>query len=205
MSDPKETPRFQVTDRRFWVEDEAAIERATPPEKQYPSYVEELRTRTELAEKRLKERLAELEEENAAFRQRLNAQVEQRVEQQKAQLLQSFLEIVDNLERALEAAGTQPDLETLKKGVELNLELFRSKLRQAGVEPLEHLGEPFDPREAEAMTVVDVEDPGQDHRVIQVLERGYRLGETILRPAKVTVGRYQSPEEGSESKGGESS
>ncbi|MCZ6485663.1 MAG: hypothetical protein O6826_08200 [Acidobacteria bacterium] len=55
MEERKEESPFQVTDRRFWVQDKAAIDKASIPAKKYPTLVEELKMRTELAEQKLKE------------------------------------------------------------------------------------------------------------------------------------------------------
>ncbi len=196
---------IQVTDRRFWVQDEAAGEAADVPEKRYPSFVEELKARTELAEQKLKERIGQLEKENDAFRERLSREMERRLELEKLELFQEFLEVADNLERALQAAQNAPksdaenlrsSLESLQKGVQLNLELFLSKLRSQGVESIDLLNQPFDPHEAEAVGMVPVDDPELDHRVVEVLQPGYRYGSQLLRAARVRVGRYQ-PEEDS--------
>jgi molecular chaperone GrpE len=183
----KEDAQFQVEDRRFWVQDEAALEQAEVPEKKYPSFVEELKSRTEAAERRLKERLKEIDEENEAFRERLTKETDKRVEREKQALLLGFLDVVDNLERALQA-GVDPA--SLKTGIRLNLDLFLYKLKSSGVEPIDPVNQPFDPQEAEAVGVVPVERVTLDHLVVEVVQKGYRLGDQLIRPARVRVGRY---------------
>ena len=66
-------------DRRFWVEDETAVEKATVSGTKYPSFVEELKARTEASEMKLKERLEQIDLENSAFRQRLNKDLDRQV------------------------------------------------------------------------------------------------------------------------------
>lgn len=132
--DDKEEARFQVADKRFWVQDEELVERAEIPERKYPSYVEELRKRTELAEQKLKEKIKQLEEDNEAFRERLRREMERRLDREKQGMLRGFLEVLDNLERALSAAE---DPAGLKAGVKLNLELFLTQLKANGVEAID--------------------------------------------------------------------
>ncbi len=191
MEENKDGNSFQVTDRRSWLEDEDLIERAPTPERRYPSFVEELKGRTELAEQKLKERIKDVEAENEAFRDRLDKDMERRLEQKKMDLLRGFLEVTDNFERALQAFEQTSSREELKKGIQLNLELFLQKLKTAGVEPLDVLGKPFDPHQSEAVGVIPVEDPDLDDQVVEVVQQGYRFGDQLLRPAHTRVGKYQ--------------
>lgn len=94
-----------------------------------------------------------------------------------------FLPVVDNLERALSAGGSSDDL---KVGVEMILKQMRDLLRQRGVEAVEAMGQPFDPSVHEA--VARDEDPEVEvPTVIQVMQRGYRMHDRLLRPALVKV------------------
>ncbi len=183
--------KLQVNDRRFWVQDESAEEKASMPTRKYPSLVEELKARTELAEQKLREKIEKLDQENEAFRVRLSKDMDRRMEQEKLELFSNFLELIDNLERALKAAHQNPSFEALEEGVLLNLELFLSKLKSLGIEPMELLHQPFDPHEAEAVGVVAVDDPNLDQHVVEIVQRGFRWGEQVLRPARVRTGQYQ--------------
>ena len=187
----KKGASFQVTDKRFWVGDEGTIDRAGPAEKQFPSFIEELKARTELAESRLKEKLESLERDNEALRTRLQKDMEQRLEREKLALVKTFLEVADNFERALAVSVDSDSYPALREGVEMNLRLFRQKLGLLGLEPIEPLGDDFDPEVAEAVAVVPVRDPGQSQKVVAVVQRGYRRGEHLLRPAQVHVGQYE--------------
>ena len=163
-----------MNDRRFWVLDESAEDKASMPTRKYPSLVEELKARTELAEQKLKEKIEKLDQENEAFRVRLSKDMDRRMEQEKLELFSNFLELIDNLERALKAAHQNPSFEALEEGVLLNLELFLSKLKSLGIEPMELLHQPFDPHEAEAVGVVAVDDPNLDQHVVEIVQRGFR-------------------------------
>lgn len=186
---------FQVTDKRFWVEQEQAIENATPSEKRYPSVVVELQERTKLAESKLKEKIAALENDNQAYRGRLKREMEQRLEAETLEIIESFLEVLDNLERAVGAVeDNDTTAEGLRSGVELNVLLFQQKLAALGVEILEPIGQNFDPEVAEAVGIVPVEDQIMADKVVIVLQKGYRRGDRLLRPARVQVGQFTATE-----------
>jgi molecular chaperone GrpE len=113
----------------------------------------------------------------------------------RASLARSLLPVLDNLERALAAA--QPiDRDSppshLAEGVRLVYEELAGVLRGAGVESYEPTGEAFDPDWHEAMMT----RPGEEGRVLEVLEKGYRLNGQVLRPARVIVGAEQRPSAG---------
>ena len=104
----------------------------------------------------------------------------------RASLAQSLLPVLDNLERALTAAEpidhSAPN--HLADGVRLVYEELAGVLRGAGIESYEPTGEAFDPDWHEAMMT----RPGEEGRVLEVLEKGYRLNGQVLRPARVVVG-----------------
>jgi len=187
----KQVSQFQITDRRFWVEDETAVDKASVAEPKYPSFVEELKARTEASEMKLEERLKQVDLEYSAFRQRLSKELDRQVKGEKAGLLCDILEVVDNLERAVESGKNKSDFEALLGGVELIHEQLIKKLSSANVEAIENKGQPFDPEEAEALGVVQVEEPELDQTVLEIVKKGYRLNDgKVLRPALVMVGQY---------------
>ena len=202
MAEKKRKKKFQVTDRRSWLEDESVIGQSQVPETRFPSYVEELKARTELAEQKLKQRLAQLESDNDALRKRLERTLEQRLDRFKMDFLLRFLEVADNLERALDAAEDGSDLQELREGVGLNLRLFLDRLKEAGIEPIQVLNQPFDPHQTEAVGLIPVTDPGLDQRVVEVVQRGYLYQDRLLRPARARVGRLVGAESGQTSDSG---
>ena len=190
MTQEENEKKFQITDRRFWVQDDSKIDKTQISGPQYPSVVEELKARTELAEQKLKEKLQEIDKENNAFRRRLSKVMDKRLQREKINLLSDFLELVDNFERALKIEKSS-NLNALKKGLKLNLKLFLEKLQSIGIESLDLLHQPFDPNEAEGVDVVPVEDAELDQKVVEVIQRGYRWETQLLRPAKVRIGQFQ--------------
>jgi molecular chaperone GrpE len=102
-------------------------------------------------------------------------------------VLRDLLEVIDNLERATAAWGTGPvDAQAVKQGVDLVLRQAQSKLERHDVKPVDAKGKPFDPRIHDAISQVPSAEvpPGT---VISELQRGYRIGDRLLRPASVVV------------------
>jgi molecular chaperone GrpE len=131
--------------------------------------------------------------EMAAFRRRTEARLAQQADEEKQRLLRSFLQVADNLERAL-GTGTHLQGESpndcdagasLRQGVELTYRALQQLLAQEGVEPIQALGQPFDPHLHEAMLASPAPEP--PGTVIGELERGYRYRGRLLRPARVQL------------------
>lgn len=130
---------------------------------------------------------AAMVEEGKAARVRMEREKARVLEAERAQLARALFEGVDDLERALAAAGdaTGP----LVEGVRLTLASLAKKVGELGVERIPVLGLRFDPSTAEAVDLVQVEDPSQEEIVVEEVRAGYRQGSRVLRPATVRVGR----------------
>jgi molecular chaperone GrpE len=102
----------------------------------------------------------------------------------KARLARELLPSVDNLERALAAAGEDSEV---ARGVELVHSELQATLARAGVEPYDPTGERFDPTLHEAISTRRDDDGVEAGAVVETLERGYRLDGQVLRPARVIV------------------
>ena len=119
------------------------------------------------------------------FKRRSRQESDARAAAQKESFIVELLPVIDNLERAL-AAGASRDSAQFHQGVEMTLKQLQQLLRQHGVESEEIVGQPFDPHQQEALS--QGPDPAQpDHAILQVIQRGYRKGTKIVRPAKVIV------------------
>ena len=103
-------------------------------------------------------------------------------------LASGMLEIKDSLERGLEAVSETADLETLRQGKAATLKLLEQTLEKFGVTEIDPEGEPFDPELHEAMSMQESAElePGS---VMMVVQKGYRLHDRLLRPARVIVSR----------------
>jgi molecular chaperone GrpE len=187
----EDTQPFQVIDRRPFANlDQLPLQAPVEEKPRYPTYVEELLARVSETQRRFEEMKAQMQQEVDRTRARLNADFERRVALEKRDMLLPLLEVLDNLERALAAAESAGNPDTLREGIEMTAGLFRSKLRSLGVEAIEVLDRPFDPHEGQATGTVRVTSPELDGIVVEELARGYRIGDQILRPAVVRVGAY---------------
>jgi len=183
---------FQVIDKRQFV-DLDTIDRATPAEEKprYPSYVEELIGRMAETERRFQEKKKQIDEEIARTKARLEADSSRRLDLEKQKIVLSFLEVLDNLDRALDAAPQATTVEHLIEGIHMTAGLFRSKLQAMGVEPIEALDRPFDPNTEQAVGAIQVSDAIRDQTVVEVVRPGYLIEGRLLRPAQVRVGRCE--------------
>jgi len=120
---------------------------------------------------------------------RLAAASAKELEQRTRKLLESFLPVIDDLDRAIAAAKPLPDSADVVEGLTLVRRGVLTRLGQFGVTHAPSLGEKFDPHRHEALAMVPVSDPAQDGRVIDVMREGYLIGEDTLRPAGVAVGK----------------
>ena len=141
---------------------------------------------------------AELEAaKDAALRAQADAmnvqrRAEQEVEKARKFALERFcgdlLSVVDNLERALESSGEEHGSAALAEGVELTRKGFMDVLSKYGVEAVDPQGEPFDPKTAQAMSMVEQPDV-EPNSVVAVMQKGYALNGRLLRPAMVMVSK----------------
>ena len=135
----------------------------------------------------LQDRLLRTAAEFDNYRKRMDKERRELSEYAAADILTEMLPILDNFERAL-AAPAAADASSLRKGVELIHKQMLDLLRKRGVKPIEALGADFDPNIHEAV----VQEPSDAHRegeVMQELQRGFRLGVRLLRPAMVKVAK----------------
>jgi molecular chaperone GrpE len=110
--------------------------------------------------------------------------------------VREILPVLDNLERAIESARKTQGVESILEGLEMILRHFYQVLAQLGVHPVPGAGEPFNPEIHEAVQELEREDlpPGT---VVQEVQKGFRIHERLLRPARVIVSRIPSlPSEG---------
>lgn len=137
---------------------------------------------------------------DAALRAQADAMNTQRRAEQEIEKARKFalericgdlLSVVDNLERALEATGGDEGNASVLEGIELTRKGFMDVLVKYGVQPVDPLGEPFDPETAQAMSLVEQPD-AEPNSVIAVMQKGYTLNGRLLRPAMVMVSKAPS-------------
>ena len=163
---------------------EAGAQDAAPAEGEQEAVA---RLEAEVIEARDQALRAQADAQNAARR------AEQEVEKARKFALEGFakelLPVVDNLERALEAAsGDDEAVKAIAEGVDLTLKSFQGALGKFHIEALDPLGEPFDPNLHQAMSMVENGDV-EPNTVIAVMMKGYTLNGRLLRPAMVMVSK----------------
>jgi molecular chaperone GrpE len=133
-----------------------------------------------------RDRALRLQAEMKNYRKRQQRLAEEHFAEEREELLRAFLRVADDLERALNANGVA--LESLRQGVELTHQTLMQILNQEGVKLIQAIGQPFNPAWHEAVGTVPHQkveiEPGM---VAVVVQEGYRLGDRLLRPARVIV------------------
>ena len=129
-----------------------------------------------------------LEKETAEMRSRLMKTLEDRSKQAQFNFLTSLLPVLDNLNLAISASEQDPSVDHLRDGVKGTARSFEQALMSVGVEAVPSIGTRFDPEMHEAIDMAEV-DAEQDGIVTNEYSRGYRLGDRLLRPARVQVGK----------------
>jgi molecular chaperone GrpE len=121
------------------------------------------------------------------YRKRMDRERRDLAEYAAADILKDLLPILDNFERALQAPAT-PESDPLRKGIELIHKQMFDLLKKRGVTPIEALGADFDPNFHQAV-IHEASAEHRDGEVMQELQRGYLLGDRLLRPAMVKVAK----------------
>jgi molecular chaperone GrpE len=123
------------------------------------------------------------------YRKRMAAEVQAATARGRSELIRDVVPVLDDLERAIQAAGLDPEgdsEEGLAHGVLLVFRSLRDSLARHGVEAVDPKGEKFDPVVHEALSTQPVEGI-ESGTVVEVLQKGYRLGDQLVRPARVVV------------------
>src|ERR1700761_3853442 len=123
------------------------------------------------------------------YRKRMAAEVQAASLRGKAEVARGVVPVLDDLERALQAAGLDPEGDAedpLAHGVLLVFRNLRETLGRSGVEVVDPKGEKFDPNFAEALSTVQVEG-AEAGVVVEVMQKGYRFEGQLIRPAMVVV------------------
>ncbi len=127
------------------------------------------------------------------LRKRQKREAEDAKFESKGKVLKEMLPVVDNLERAIEhAVQASEDKHPIVEGVQLVLRQFTTAFERLDVTQVEAMGQPFDPNLHEAIS--QQESDAAPGTVVQVLQRGYKSGDRLLRPTLVVVAKAKSAE-----------
>jgi len=191
VSAKEEEIPVKVVDRRWWARGDdggaPAAERSSKP-----TYVEELERQLAEKDKTAQEYIAKYRQAASEFeesRLRLRREIAKDIERARREMISDLLEVLDNLDRALDAAGKAASPDALLQGVEMVRRQFLSKLESLGVKRINSEGTSFDPAKHEAVSTVPATKPEDDGRVVGIIRHGYTIGDDVLRPASVAVAK----------------
>lgn len=171
-------------------EEENPVE-ATPPKSalEHPNYAE-LETQLTLAEQKAHDNwekavraLAELDN----VRRRAEKEVERTLLYGADKMIMALLPVMDSLEQGLQLSEKEGSA-AMHEGLQLTMKLFLDALEKQGVKPLDPEGEPFNPQEHEAMSMQETKEAAPN-TVLAVFQRGYKLHDRVIRPARVVVAK----------------
>jgi molecular chaperone GrpE len=152
------------------------------------SEVEVLQTQVSEAQEQLLRAHAEMQN----VRRRAEIDVEKAHKFALERFVKELLPVADSLEKAVESTENSESagelVASIRQGVEMTLSLFLSSLKKFNVEQLNPLGEPFDPQQHEAMSMVPA-PAAEPNSVVSVVQRGYLLNGRVIRPAMVVVAK----------------
>jgi molecular chaperone GrpE len=192
-SKKEEEPAISVVDRRSAMLEEDEV--ATVQEERLPSYVERLKQEAEEKDQKLKDYIAAYKEKTAeddGFRKRLEKDNDVRLDQFKANLFSRLVPILDNLNRALQAADNNRDFDGLNKGVEMVSKQFSRELKNNDVEIIDTTNRKFNPKTDEIFLTEETDDPEIDNMIVQELEPGYIFKDKLIKAAKVKVAHLKT-------------
>jgi molecular chaperone GrpE len=192
MPDKEEEITVKVVDRRWWANPEASPKSdGASVSSLKPTYVEQLEQQVAEKDKQAQEYIAKYRQAASEFeeaRLRLRRETGKDVERARRDILAELLDVVDNLDRALDAARQSSSPDALLKGVEMVRRQFLSKLEAFGVTPIDSSAR-FDPALHEAISTVPAASDDEDGTIAGVIRQGYRIGDEVLRPAAVAVAK----------------
>ena len=137
----------------------------------------------------LKDRLLRAQAEWDNSRKRILREKEEAVRYASEALLERLLPVLDNFESGMAAAQSATDIKAIAQGFEMVLAQFQQVLREAGVEPIEAVGHPFDPHRHEALGHHESEDHPEG-QVLTQMRKGYKLKDRLLRASSVFVAKH---------------
>jgi len=182
----------KVVDKRWWARGQDGGATAAAERSAKPTYVEELERQLAEKDKTAQEYIAKYRQAAGEFeesRLRLRREIAKDIERARREVIADLLEVLDNLDRAIDAAGKTAPSDALLQGVEMVQRQFLSKLESLGVKRINSDGAHFDPLKHEAVSTVPAAKPEDDGRVVGIVRHGYTIGDEVLRPASVAVAK----------------
>lgn len=173
------------------TQDEVTDQVNDPVEKETPETADNL-SQTESWEAKYQElydNYLRLFSEFDNFRKRSIKEKSDWVKTAGSDVILSMLPVLDDFERGLKSMHDAKDVESLKQGVELIFNKLRNTLTEKGLEEVKALGETFDPEFHEAITHIPAPTSADKGKVVDVIEKGYKMHDKIIRFPKVVIGQ----------------
>ncbi len=183
MTDTKDKEFEEPVEIEVQSAEEAAVEDAGDEAEDLDSDL--LRAEEDLAKHR--EAMLRMQAEMDNLRKRLMRDLERSRKLALEGIMKDLLQVWDSMERGLEAGG-EATAEALKEGQQLTLKMLEKVMQDHHLEIIDPAGQPFDPEFHEAMTVIPSADV-DENTVLEVLQKGFRLHDRLVRPAMVVVSR----------------
>ena len=184
---------MKVVDRRWWAQQDAGESaREDTRGSGKPTYVEQLERQVAEKDKQIQEYLGKYRQAASEFeeaRLRMRREIAKDVERSRRDVLAEMLEVLDNLDRALESARAGASQDALLQGIDMVRRQFLAKLEGFGVRRIDADNQPFDPLLHEAISSVPAASPDQEGLVVGTARTGYMIGDEVLRPAAVAVAK----------------
>jgi len=132
------------------------------------------------------QRLLRMQADYDNFRRRSRLEKEEFAKVAAQKLVEGLLPVFDNFDRAIQASKENKDFDGMVKGIEMVYRQFEGVMRTEGVMPIESVGQPFDPEVHQAIMQVE-SDEYEEGIVVEEVQKGYKLGDKVIRPAMVKV------------------
>ena len=196
MSDknPDQENVESTADQEVDTAETTTVEQQSAPESEQPkdelSLLREQLEAAEAAAGMAKDELLRVQAEMQNLRRRTEQDIEKAHKFGQEKFSIELLSVIDNLERSSAAAEASEDeaVKAIKEGVELTLKGFIDCFKRFNIEPVDPLGEPFDPQLHQAMSIQETPD-AEPNSVIAVMQKGYTLHGRVIRPAMVMVSK----------------
>lgn len=186
------TPETKKQEHQEGPQQQRKQESGNPPEEKTVEVKESEHARLIEEAAKYKEQYIRLYAEFENARKRMERERQEFIKFANEGLIAEFLDILDNLERSVEAAKAKhQDYTAFLKGIELVMAHVHEMLKRNGVTPIDTRGKSFDPHVHEALMQEESIDL-EDGTVMEEFQKGYRLGDKVIRTAKVKVAKKTS-------------
>ena len=183
MGKKKQEEKFEFADNK--VEEQKEVEQDNKLNEEMLKLEEEIRTLTE-ENKTLQEKIKLAQADLVNYRKRKDEEVSNTLKYANQDIIKDLLNSVDNLERALSNKDVSEEVKKYLSGFELIYENLKTILSNYGVTEINRVGEVFDPSQEQAL-VTECQEDKDDDIVLEVLLKGYKLKDRVIRPASVKI------------------